>query len=76
MQSVAACGLPSRRLQQHSGRLKRACCTQCAAPSAHHRPAGYGNTGPQQCWAAAWVLAMQMIVAVLLEAIVIGIVFA
>ncbi|PSC68160.1 E set domain-containing [Micractinium conductrix] len=37
---------------------------------------GYGNTGPQACWAAAWVLAVQIITALLLESIVIGIVFA
>jgi hypothetical protein len=38
--------------------------------------AGYGNTGPQACWAAAWLIAIQIIVALLLESIVIGIVFA
>jgi hypothetical protein len=41
-----------------------------------HMTIGYGNTGPQQCWAATWLLVTQTIVAVLLEAIVIGIVFA
>lgn len=38
--------------------------------------AGYGNTGPQACWAAAWLIAVQIIIALLLESIVIGIVFA
>jgi hypothetical protein len=38
--------------------------------------AGYGNTGPQACWLAAWLIAFQIIVALLLESIVIGIVFA
>ncbi|KAL4447568.1 hypothetical protein ABPG75_004787 [Micractinium tetrahymenae] len=37
---------------------------------------GYGNTGPQNCWAAAWLIAVQIITALLLESIVIGIVFA
>lgn len=37
---------------------------------------GYGNTGPQNCWAAAWLIAFQIITALLLESIVIGIVFA
>ena len=38
--------------------------------------AGYGNTGPQACWAAAWLISVQIIFALLLESIVIGIVFA
>lgn len=37
---------------------------------------GYGNTGPQNCWVAAWLVAVQIITALLLESIVIGIVFA
>lgn len=46
----------------------------CFAPTSG--PAGYGNTGPQNCWAAAWLIAVQIITALLLESIVIGIVFA
>ncbi|EFN59959.1 hypothetical protein CHLNCDRAFT_133057 [Chlorella variabilis] len=41
-----------------------------------HMTIGYGNTGPQSCWAAAWLIAVQIIFALMLEAIVIGIVFA
>ena len=37
---------------------------------------GYGNTGPSDCWAAAWVLIAQSVTALLLEAIVLGLVFA
>ena len=53
--------------------------SRAALRVASHRraaPAGYGNTGPQACWTAATLLTVQMVVAVLLEAIVIGIVFA
>jgi hypothetical protein len=37
---------------------------------------GYGNTGPQSCWAAAWVIIAQSIAGLVLEAVTIGIVFA
>lgn len=37
---------------------------------------GYGNTGPQQCWAATWIIIVQSVVGVILEAVVLGVVFA
>ncbi|KDD76315.1 inward potassium channel rectifier, partial [Helicosporidium sp. ATCC 50920] len=37
---------------------------------------GYGNTGPQACWAASWVIAIQSISSLLVEAVTIGIIFA
>ena len=37
---------------------------------------GYGNTGPNACWAASWIIIVQSISAVVLEAITLGIVFA
>jgi hypothetical protein len=37
---------------------------------------GYGNTGPEQCWAAAWLIILQSITAIILEAVVLGVVFA
>ncbi len=40
------------------------------------RPAGYGNTGPQKCWAAAWLICIQGIGNVLLNAVVLGLMFA
>ncbi len=39
------------------------------------RCAGYGNTGPQQCWAASWVICVQALINVLLEAVTLGIIF-
>lgn len=38
--------------------------------------AGYGNTGPQKCWVAAWLICFQSIGNVLLNAIVLGLMFA
>jgi hypothetical protein len=38
--------------------------------------AGYGNTGPQRCWVAAWLICIQSISNLLLNAIVLGIIFA
>lgn len=37
---------------------------------------GYGNTGPQACWAAAWLITLQAITGLLLESITIGIIFS
>jgi len=37
---------------------------------------GYGNTGPDKCWAATWIIIIQSIIAVILEAVVLGVVFA
>lgn len=37
---------------------------------------GYGNTGPQACWVATWLIIVQSILAVVLEAVTLGIVFA
>ncbi|KAL4517172.1 hypothetical protein Ndes2437B_g06780 [Nannochloris sp. 'desiccata'] len=37
---------------------------------------GYGNTGPEQCWAATWLIIIQSILAIVLEAVVLGVVFA
>lgn len=37
---------------------------------------GYGNTGPQNCWAVSWMIVVQGILAVLLSSIVVGIMFA
>ena len=37
---------------------------------------GYGNTGPQSCWTATWLIIIQSIIAVVLEAVVLGVVFA
>jgi hypothetical protein len=38
--------------------------------------AGYGNTGPESCWVATWLIIIQSIIALILEAVVIGVVFA
>lgn len=38
--------------------------------------AGYGNTGPQACWSTSVVISVQSIFSLLLEAVVIGIIFA
>lgn len=40
------------------------------------RPAGYGNTGPQRCWVAAWMICVQTILNLLLNAVLLGIIFA
>ena len=45
-------------------------------PSPFRPTAGYGNTGPQRCWAAAWMICIQAITNLLLNAIVLGIIFA
>jgi Inward rectifier potassium channel transmembrane domain/Inward rectifier potassium channel C-terminal domain len=37
---------------------------------------GYGNTGPKSCWAATWLIIIQSIIGVVLEAVVLGVVFA
>ena len=37
---------------------------------------GYGNTGPQACWAATWIIIIQSVIGVVIEAVVLGIVFA
>ncbi|KAL6773734.1 IRK1B [Auxenochlorella protothecoides x Auxenochlorella symbiontica] len=37
---------------------------------------GYGNTGPQACWSTSVVISVQSIFSLLLEAVVIGIIFA
>lgn len=37
---------------------------------------GYGNTGPQACWSTSAVISVQSIFSLLLEAVVIGIIFA
>lgn len=37
---------------------------------------GYGNTAPASCWVATWLVIIQMITAIILEAIVLGIIFA
>lgn len=41
-----------------------------------HTTVGYGNTGPQQCWAASWMISVQTIIAILQNAVVVGVVFA
>lgn len=38
--------------------------------------AGYGNTYPNQCWAAAWLIMVQSVLGMIMDAITIGIVFA
>jgi hypothetical protein len=38
--------------------------------------AGYGNTGPNACWAAAWLIAFQAVIALIMDSITIGIIFA
>ncbi|KDD72162.1 inward potassium channel rectifier, partial [Helicosporidium sp. ATCC 50920] len=37
---------------------------------------GYGNTGPQRCWASTWVVVCQGITSTILSSIVVGIFFA
>ena len=37
---------------------------------------GYGNTGPQACWVATWLIIIQSLLGVLLEAVTLGIIFA
>ena len=43
---------------------------------ATQRTLGYGNSGPQHCWLAAWVIFAQALVEVLLSAAAFGVVFA
>ena len=38
--------------------------------------AGYGNTYPNECWAAAWLIMVQSVLGMIMDAITIGIVFA
>ena len=38
--------------------------------------AGYGNTFPNECWSVSWLMQVQSIFGMLLDAITIGIVFA
>lgn len=40
------------------------------------RTAGYGNTYPNECWAAAWLIMVQSVLGMIMDAITIGIVFA
>ena len=37
---------------------------------------GYGNTSPDSCWAATWVVMVQSVVAIVLDAVTLGIIFA
>lgn len=37
---------------------------------------GYGNTYPNECWAAAWLIMVQSVLGMIMDAITIGIVFA
>ena len=37
---------------------------------------GYGNTGPQHCWLATWLIIIQSVFGVIIEAVVLGVVFA
>ncbi|KAK9856462.1 hypothetical protein WJX84_003016 [Apatococcus fuscideae] len=37
---------------------------------------GYGNTGPNSCWGAAWLIIIQTLVGMIMDAITIGIIFA
>ena len=41
-----------------------------------HLIAGYGNTYPNECWAAAWLIMVQSVLGMIMDAITIGIVFA
>ncbi|GAB4816589.1 hypothetical protein N2152v2_003635 [Parachlorella kessleri] len=41
-----------------------------------HTTVGYGNTGPQQCWTASWMISIQIIMACLHDAVFVGVVFA
>ena len=38
--------------------------------------AGYGDVSPNNCWLANWVIVVQSIFALLLNAIVLGVIFA
>lgn len=38
--------------------------------------AGYGNTYPNECWEAAWLVMVQSVLGMIMDAITIGIVFA
>ncbi|KAI8110913.1 hypothetical protein M9434_004487 [Picochlorum sp. BPE23] len=37
---------------------------------------GYGNTAPDSCWVATWLVIIQSVVGIVLDAIVLGIIFA
>ncbi len=41
-----------------------------------HLAAGYGDVSPNNCWVANWVIVVQSIFALLLNAIVMGVIFA
>lgn len=47
-----------------------------SSPPAPAPPAGYGNTGPQRCWAAAWLICVQTITNLLGNAVMLGVIFA
>ena len=48
----------------------------CTAQSPLPCTAGYGNTFPNECWSVSWLMQVQSIFGMLLDAITIGIVFA
>lgn len=50
---------------------------RCDQPPRHqHQHAGYGSHAIGDCWLPAWLVGIQCILAVLLEAVFLGIVFA
>jgi hypothetical protein len=64
------------RIQSLNPAAAHAQCTHADTLPSPHAPAGYGNTNPDACWTAAWLIAIQSVFALLLEAVTIGIIFA
>jgi len=37
---------------------------------------GYGNTSPKSCWSATWLVIVQSVMAIVVDAVTLGIIFA